>query len=85
VLDVFVSGRGVAVVNFSEELLTGHPGGLFAEELTVYSLSHSLVLSFPAIAEVRLVVEGRPPRTLAGHLDLDARFGLAPDRLIESS
>ncbi len=85
ILDVFVSGRGVAVVNFSRDLLRGHPGGLFAEELTVYGLSHSLVASFPAIAEVRLVVEGRSPRTLAGHLDLDAGFGLAPDRLLEES
>ncbi len=85
ILDVFVSGRGVAVVNFNGALLSGHPGGLFAEELTVYGLSHSLVASFPAIAEVRLVVEGRSPRTLAGHLDLAAGFGLAPDRLLETS
>ncbi len=83
ILDVFVSGRGVAVVNFSGDLLEGHPGGLFAEELTVYSLSHSLVASFPAIAEVRFAVEGRSPPTLAGHLDLAAGFGLAPERLLE--
>lgn len=82
VLDVFVSGRGIAVVNFTLDLLEGHPGGLLAEELTVYSLSHSLVESFPAIADVRLLVEGREPETLAGHLDLRSGFRQAPERLL---
>lgn len=82
VLDVFVSGRGVAVVNFTNALLLGHSGGLLAEELTVYSLSHSLVENFPAIAEVRFLVEGQEPDTLAGHLDLRSGFGPAPARLL---
>ena len=82
VLDVFVSGRGVAVINFTLDLLEGHSGGLHAEELTVYSLSHSLVESLPAIAEVRLLVEGQETETLAGHLDLRSGFGRAPERLL---
>lgn len=82
VLDVFVSGRGVAVLNFSGELLSRHPGGLAAEELTVYSLSHSLVEGFPAIAEVRILVDGKQEDTLAGHLDLRSGFGRAPERLL---
>lgn len=82
VLDVFVSGRGVAVLNFSGELLARHPGGLAAEELTVYSLSHSLVEGFPAIAEVRILVDGKQEDTLAGHLDLRSGFGRAPERLL---
>ena len=85
VLDVFVSGRGVAVINFTLDLLEGHSGGLHAEELTVYSLSHTLVESLPAIAEVRLLVEGRETETLAGHLDLRSGFGRAPDRLLAES
>jgi hypothetical protein len=82
VLDVFVSGRGVAVINFTLDLLEGHSGGLRAEELTVYSLSHTLVESLPAIAEVRLLVEGQETETLAGHLDLRSGFGRAPERLL---
>lgn len=82
VLDVFVSGRGVAVINFTLDLLEGHSGGLHAEELTVYSLSHTLVESLPAIAEVRLLVEGQETETLAGHLDLRSGFGRAPERLL---
>ena len=85
VLDVFVSGRGVAVVNFTLDLLEGHSGGLHAEELTVYSLSHTLVESLPAIAEVRLLVEGQETETLAGHLDLRSGFGRAPERLLADS
>lgn len=85
VLDVFVSGRGVAVVNFTNTLLLGHSGGLLAEELTVYSLSHSLVENFAAIAEVRFLVEGQEAGTLAGHLDLRSGFGRAPDRLLAES
>ena len=82
VLDVFVSGRGVAVINFTLDLLEGHSGGLHAEELTVYSLSHTLVESLPAIAEVRVLVEGRETETLAGHLALRSGFGRAPERLL---
>ena len=82
VLDVFVSGRGIAVINFTLDLLEGHSGGLHAEELTVYSLSHTLVESLPAIAEVRLLVEGQETETLAGHLDLRSGFGRAPERLL---
>ena len=85
VLDVFVSGRGVAVVNFTLDLLEGHSGGLHAEELTVYSLSHTLVESLPAIVEVRLLVEGQETETLAGHLDLRSGFGRAPERLLADS
>lgn len=85
VLDVFVSGRGVAVINFTLDLLEGHSGGLHAEELTVYSLSHTLVESLPAIAEVRVLVEGRETETLAGHLDLRSGFGRAPERLLADS
>ena len=85
VLDVFVSGRGVAVINFTLDLLEGHSGGLHAEELTVYSLSHTLVESLPAIAEVRLLVEGQETETLAGHLDLRSGFGRAPERLLAES
>ena len=85
VLDVFVSGRGVAVINFTLDLLEGHSGGLHAEELTVYSLSHTLVESLPAIGEVRLLVEGQETETLAGHLDLRSGFGRAPDRLVAES
>ncbi len=85
VLDVFVSGRGVAVINFTLDLLEGHSGGLHAEELTVYSLSHTLVESLPAIAEVRLLVEGQETETLAGHLDLRSGFGRAPERLLADS
>ena len=79
---MFVSGRGVAVINFTLDLLEGHSGGLHAEELTVYSLSHTLVESLPAIAEVRLLVEGQETETLAGHLDLRSGFGRAPERLL---
>ena len=82
VLDVFVSGRGIAVINFTLDLLEGHSGGLHAEELTVYSLSHTLVESLPAIAEVRLLIEGQETETLAGHLDLRSGFGRAPERLL---
>jgi len=85
VLDVFVSGRGVAVVNFTLDLLSGHMGGLTAEERTVYSLSHALISSFPAIGEVRFVVEGRQVETLAGHIDLRSGFGAAPPRLLANS
>ena len=76
--DVFVTSQGVAYVDLSKELIENHPGGSSAEELTVFSLSNTLIVNFPAIKMVKILVEGREVRTIAGHLDLTTPYGRAP-------
>ena len=81
VREVFITSQGVAYVDFSPELVQDHPGGTSAEELTVFGLSHTLVVNFPVIKTVKILVEGREIQTIAGHLDLTIPYGRAPDYL----
>jgi hypothetical protein len=80
-----VTSHGVAFLDLSKELVSNHPGGSSAEELTVFSLSQTLVANFPAIKTVRILVEGREIQTLAGHLDLTVPYGRAPRYLQPAS
>jgi hypothetical protein len=79
--ELFVTSQGAAYLDLSRELVANHPGGSSAEELTVFSLSQTLIANFPAIKTVRILVEGREIQTLAGHLDLTIPYGRAPSYL----
>lgn len=76
--ELFISPQGVAYLDLSPELVANHPGGSSAEQLTVYSLSTTLVRNFPSIQRVKLLVDGREIPTLAGHLDLSIPYGPMP-------
>jgi hypothetical protein len=79
--ELFVTSTGAAYVDLSQELVTNHPGGSSAEELTIFSLSQTLIANFPAVKTVKILVEGREIQTLAGHLDLTVPYGPAPSYL----
>jgi spore germination protein GerM len=79
--ELFVTSQGVAYLDLSQELVSNHPGGSSAEELTVFSLSQTLIANFPAVKTVKILVEGREIQTLAGHLDLTIPYGPAPSYL----
>ena len=83
--ELFITPQGLAFVDFSQELVSNHIGGSRAEELTVYSLSNTLIANFPAVKRVQFLVEGREVPTLAGHLDLTQPYGRGPRRLEQES
>jgi germination protein M len=60
---------GVAIVDFSEELITGFRGGSDNEGVTVYSIVNTLT-SLPGVKKVRLLVGGEKVNTVGGHLDV---------------
>jgi len=62
------------VVDFSEELVTGHPGGSAAEAATLTSILRTVALNFPGTRSCVILVEGAQVETLAGHLDLVRNF-----------
>lgn len=64
------AGGGVVTIDFSRELVSGHPGGSVSELLTVYSLADTLAENFPHLRQMRILVEGEPIETLKGHVDL---------------
>jgi len=69
VLEVFVTGRGVAYVDLSGEATKGS-GGVSEELRAVYSVVNSVAANFPAIKRVQILLDDRPAQTLSGHVDL---------------
>ena len=83
--ELFITPQGLAFVDLSEELVSNHIGGSRAEELTIYSLSNTLIANFPAVKRVQFLIEGREVPTLAGHMDLTQTYGRGPRRLEQES
>ena len=83
VLEVFVTARGVAYVDLSNEATQGNAGGVSEELRSVYSVVNSVTVNFPAIRRVQILVEDRPAETLAGHVDLSRP--LPPDMTLLAS
>lgn len=83
VLPKQVELHGVAIVgsqvnvDFSQELITAHPGGTQSELLTIYGLTDTLAVNFPHLRQVKILVDGVPVATLKGHVDL--RQPVTPD------
>lgn len=66
----FSPASELAVVNLRGEFVDHHPSGVEVETLTIQSMLGTLHANFPAITEVRFLVDGQPHDTLAGHADL---------------
>lgn len=69
------SGRH-AVLDFSAELVTAHPGGSAAEMATLTSVLRTVALNFPELQTCRILVDGSEVETLAGHIGLESAFDL---------
>ena len=79
--EVFLTSQGVVYVDLSQEFVQNHPGGSSAEELSIFGLSHTLIVNFPAVKMMKILIEGQEIQTLAGHMDLSISYGRAPDYL----
>jgi spore germination protein GerM len=67
---LFIDAQGTAYVDLSREVSTGHPGGVNAELLTVYTIVEALTTNLPAVNSVQVLVDGKEVDTLAGHVDI---------------
>jgi spore germination protein GerM len=68
--NIYITPEGVAFVDLSGEVRSGHPGGALAELFTVYSVVNTLADNLPAVTAVQILIDGREADTLAGHVDL---------------
>lgn len=74
-LAAFVNPQDQSVVlDFSQELVTGHPGGSAAEVATLTSILRTVALNFPGTRRCVILVEGAQVETLAGNLDMVRPF-----------
>jgi spore germination protein GerM len=80
VLSVYMTQDGTAFVDFDKTIRERHPRGTLSELLTVFSIVNSISLNVPEVETIKILIEGREVKTLAGHIDI--RFPLRPDMLI---
>lgn len=73
----YLTDRGEAFVDLSAEVSSAHPGGSFAELLTVQAIVNAVVANLPSVQRVQILVDGKEVDTIAGHVDI--RRPLAPD------
>ena len=57
-------------VDFFAPLIEEHPGGTFAELMSIYSIVNTLLENFPDCTQVQILIDGKPQQTLAGHIDI---------------
>ena len=70
----FNEDKGHVVIDISAELVTGHPGGVAAEQATLTVLLRTIAANFPRIRKCSLLVDGAQVETLAGHVRTDRPF-----------
>jgi len=71
---IYISPAGVAYLDFAAGAFAGHPGGVGAELLSIYSIVNTLVLNVDGIRAVKFLIGGREAATMAGHADLRSPF-----------
>jgi hypothetical protein len=67
-------GEQTAIVNLTSAFAENHPSGIEPETLTLLSIIATLHENFPAVGQVRFLVDGQPRETLAGHADLTRTY-----------
>ena len=63
------SETAVLYLDFSSELVAGHPGGSSAEYYTIAAIVRTVAENFPEVRAVQILVEGLQVGTIAGHID----------------
>ena len=67
----FLLPEGIAFVDLGGPTLTqGWGTGSHEELMATYSLVQTVVANFPEVRRVRMLVNGQPAETLAGHVSL---------------
>ncbi len=77
--EFYLDEQGCAYLDFDAKLKRNHPGGAFAELLTIASLVNTATRNFTQIKQVKLLINGAEIETLAGHID--TRFAFTPQNL----
>jgi hypothetical protein len=77
VRDVKISADGIALVNFSKDLIKSYEGSSSSEIATIYSLTNSITQNIPSIKKVKILVEGKELSSIKGHIS--TRKAFSPD------
>jgi hypothetical protein len=81
---VYLVSQKLAVVDLNQALVDGHRSGIMVEDFTLMSFIETLSANMPAIEQVKILVNGKERRTIAGHTDLQSTYStVAVHRLVE--
>jgi len=74
---------GTAFVDLGGPTLTqGWTTGSHQELMAIYSMVQTVTANFPEAKKVRVLVNGEPAETLAGHVSLSRAFSPAPSMVV---
>lgn len=73
-----------AVLSFDQALVRNHPGGTAAELATVSSLANTVTTAAEGIKKVRILIDGKEPASLKGHVDLRRPFVFQKELLAQT-
>lgn len=74
IISVKIDADQTARINFGQNLSANHPGGSASEMATIYSLTNTLIANIPEIKKVKMLIEGKDPESLKGHIDIRMPF-----------
>jgi hypothetical protein len=69
-LEVYLDGKGLAVVDLPSATVAALPGGTSAEVATLYCLVRTLNVNIPQVSRVQVLIDGQQAESLRGHVDL---------------
>ena len=68
--ELFILTEGLAIVDFTKEISSSHPGGIDQELASIYSIVDSLTQNVADVKNVQILIEGSEAETFAGHIDI---------------
>ena len=66
----YITSNGDAFVDLSSDITVKHPGGTYAELLTVYAIVNTITTNLQGVQRVQLLVDGKEADSVAGHVDV---------------
>jgi hypothetical protein len=75
--EVFVDGKGLAVLDLPAATVQGLAGGTSSEVATLYSIVRSLTANVSGVGRVQILVDGLCAESLVGHVDIQDPLTLA--------
>lgn len=79
-LALYVTADAVAYVDLDKIISEKHPGGSLTELFTIFSVVNTLALNFKEVERVKILIQGREIKSVAGHID--SRFPFSPNILM---
>ena len=71
---IFVDNEGRLYVNFSKEFVEDNCKGTACEIAVIKTLIKTTAYNFPQISQLQILVEGKPIKSIGGHLNIEEPF-----------